>query len=189
MRGTQGRALFLKEFFKNRKMVGSVAPSSRQLAKRMLRRVDIANAKIIVELGPGTGAITKEIISQMGENAKLISIEANGGFSERLAMQFPDGNVEFVHGKAEDIRSILAKRGIRQVDAFVSSLPLSLMSRELKESLMVEMAALSAPSGSYVQYLYSMHGYGLLKRYWKIVNRSIVWMNIPPSVVYTCCLR
>ena len=53
---------FIAHFLKERKMVGAMAPSSKFLAKKMLARIAFDQAKVIVELGPGTGVFTQRII-------------------------------------------------------------------------------------------------------------------------------
>ena len=56
-------------------MVGAVAPSSKFLMKKRLKSVDFSKAKVIVELGPGTGVFTKGILDKMTDDAKLFSFE------------------------------------------------------------------------------------------------------------------
>ena len=78
------KTFFLKNFLKNWKEVGSITPSSRFLTKKMLESIDFSKADTIVELGPGTGVFTKEILIRMKSNAKLIILETNHQFSENL---------------------------------------------------------------------------------------------------------
>ena len=66
---------FLKQFWKEKKMVGAMAPSSRFLAKKMLKNIDFENARILIELGPGNGVFTEKIIEKMHPDAKLLVFE------------------------------------------------------------------------------------------------------------------
>ena len=75
---------FLKQFLKEKKMVGSIRPSSRFLTEKMLENVDFNSAKVIVELGPGTGVFTKKIIEKMAEDAVLLVFELNDNFFNLL---------------------------------------------------------------------------------------------------------
>jgi phospholipid N-methyltransferase len=74
------RIKFFKEALKNLKTLGTVMPSSSFLSKRMLREIDFSQAEVIVELGPGNGAITKYIIEQLSPIARLICFEINNNF-------------------------------------------------------------------------------------------------------------
>src|SRR5205085_6576663 len=57
---------FLRGFFKNPVMVGSVIPSSRVLIEKMLRPVDWENTRLFVEYGPGVGTFTRPILDLLG---------------------------------------------------------------------------------------------------------------------------
>ena len=69
------RINFLKEALKNINTLGTVTPSSRFLSKRMLKEINFLKADVIVELGPGTGAITKYILENLSPKATLICFE------------------------------------------------------------------------------------------------------------------
>ena len=75
---------FLQRFLKEKKSIGAMAPSSKFLATKMLEKVHFKTANIIVELGPGTGIFTEQIISSMCENARLIIIELDEVFYRNL---------------------------------------------------------------------------------------------------------
>ena len=75
---------FISQFFKQKRMVGALAPSSKFLAAKMLNHLPIEKASIIVELGPGTGVFTNKIIKRMAPNAHLIVIELNDIFFENI---------------------------------------------------------------------------------------------------------
>ena len=73
---------FIKQFFKDKKMVGAVSPSTRFLAEKMLENIDFNTSKLIIELGPGTGVFTDEIIKRMASDAVLLTFELNDNFYE-----------------------------------------------------------------------------------------------------------
>ena len=81
---------FIKQFIKNKKMVGAVSPSSRFLGEKMLCNIDFSKEKIIVELGPGTGVFTDMIINRMAPDAKLLVFELNDNFFESLNERISD---------------------------------------------------------------------------------------------------
>ena len=66
---------FFKEAVKNYKTSGTVVPSSKYLANKMLKDIDFSSAKLIVELGPGNGVITHDILKKLSPDATLICFE------------------------------------------------------------------------------------------------------------------
>ncbi|WP_233188626.1 rRNA adenine N-6-methyltransferase family protein [Tenacibaculum sp. SG-28] len=75
---------FFKAALKNYKTSGTLVPSSKFLANRMLAQVDLSKAKVIVELGPGNGAITKKILEKITPSTTLICFEINTVFLKEL---------------------------------------------------------------------------------------------------------
>jgi len=176
---------FFQQFLSDRQ-VGSVMPSSKRLAMKMIRGVNFNDAKVIVELGPGTGAITKYLVNELQSHTKLISIEINETFIEQLNQDYPQENVEFVCDSVENIPQILADRGIEKVDAYVSSLPISLFPKEMISKLTQDMKDSLTDEGVYVQYQYSLHKKKWIESNWSVKNKAITVFNVPPSIVYTC---
>ena len=72
--------LFIRNFFRHPRMLGSIIPSSRFLIKQLLEPIDWDKARVIVEYGPGVGGITAEILRRMRPDARLIAIEMNPDF-------------------------------------------------------------------------------------------------------------
>jgi phospholipid N-methyltransferase len=66
---------FLQAFLKNPTKVGSIAPSSPELAREMLKGVKPDADKVVIELGVGTGAITKFLEELVPDNRSLLGIE------------------------------------------------------------------------------------------------------------------
>ena len=81
-------SLFAK-FLSNPGKVGAFCASSRTLAVEMTRHIGMENAGTVVELGPGTGAITCEIIPRLAENSKFIAVELDEEMAENIRARFP----------------------------------------------------------------------------------------------------
>ena len=79
------RLAFLQGFLQHPREVGSIIPSSRFLERRIVRAADIKDARVIVELGPGTGGTTRALLRVMRPDAKLVAIEINPRFAALLA--------------------------------------------------------------------------------------------------------
>ena len=84
-------------------MVGSVLPSSRFLSKKMLAPISFEQAKVIIELGPGTGVFTKELLGKIKPHTQLIVIELNDAFYKALQEKIKAPNLHLIHGSADQI--------------------------------------------------------------------------------------
>ncbi|MDG1777585.1 MAG: rRNA adenine N-6-methyltransferase family protein [Crocinitomicaceae bacterium] len=175
---------FIKQFFKNKNMVGAITPSSKFLGKKMLSKIDFNSAKIIIELGPGTGVFTDLIIQRMAPDAKLFVFELNDNFYTSLAARITDPRVHVIHDSASNISKQL-KTG-EQADLIVSSLPLTVFSEKLRKSVITESHQILKETGTYVQFQYSLQAKRLLEATYKTVSVSFTLKNIPPAFIYKC---
>lgn len=163
--------------------VGAVAPSGRPLARLLAR--EILPGDSVVELGPGTGTVTREILLRGVRGENLYLVERCAGFAELLGLRFPEARV--IVGDATLPQSGLASiRG--RVDRVVSGLPLVLFSREQKARLLGEAFSLLGRDGAFYQFTYGgrcpldrreLTRQGLSARCIGFVAR-----NMPPAFVY-----
>jgi len=116
---------FFKGFLKNPREVGSVIPSSRFLTRRTLECGGISQARVIVELGPGTGVLTRHALDRMRSDAKLVAIEISADFVDVLRKEFPDPRLYIHHGSATEIEAALEKVGETKADLVMSGIPFS----------------------------------------------------------------
>ena len=175
---------FLSEFFKNRKEVGSVTPSSRFLVKKMLEPIDFESAKHILELGPGNGVITKELLKRAKADAVIYCFEMNPTFCEELKV-LDDKRLIVINDSAEKIGEHLLKYNCTAVDAVVSSLPFKVIPDEVEAVIMDEIVKHLRSGGSFSQYHYSRNG----KKYKELfseVETDFAALNVPPAFVYKC---
>src|ERR1035438_5439637 len=85
-----GRGFFFRESLKSLSVTASLFPSSRFLASALLRPIDFGTARVIVELGIGTGAITNEILRRLRPNAILIGVDLNPAFVSHVQRKVQD---------------------------------------------------------------------------------------------------
>ena len=121
------RPEFFKGFLRNPKEVGSLIPSSRFLTRRVLKCGDAKTARVIIELGPGTGVLTREILEQMPADGTLIAVELLPEFVELLARAYPDPRLTLYNGSSADLEKALAEAGEVRADLVVSGIPFSTM--------------------------------------------------------------
>lgn len=197
--------LFFNESIKSFSTTASVVPSSRYLARAMMRAIDFSRATTIVEVGVGTGAVTRELLSRMRPDARLYALDINPRFIAYVREEFDDERLIPIAGSAEVLGELLASRGVEQADAIVSSLGLSLMTDPQRRRILREMKLRLGPGGvlTQFQYLHARHAprclnfFGMesfceerfLRQHFRRVSMHTVLRNFLPATVYTCSAR
>lgn len=177
---------FLKQFWRDKKMVGSMRPSSRFLADKMLKNIDFKRAKLILELGPGTGVFTKKILEKMPLDARLIVFELNTDFYNLLKNEIQDNRMILIHDSAEKITEHVKNEGFLFADYVISSLPLANFPRKLTENILKESYHILKNQGKYIQFQYSLLSKTKLHSQFQNTHISFTPFNFPPAFVYTC---
>lgn len=113
---------FFKGMMQGPKTVGAIAPTSSITARRMASVVNPHSSLPVLELGPGTGVITKAILARGVKPENLVSIEYSEDFYDHLVQTFP--GVNFIHGDAFDLQKTLGPRADQMFDSVVSAVPL-----------------------------------------------------------------
>lgn len=179
----------IREFFRHPFLTGAIAPSSPRLARAMTDGLGLESAGVVVELGPGTGAITDAIIERLDARARLIVVEVNRALADELAIRYHGLPVEVIHGSAANLRRLVPS----PVDAVVSGLPWSVMPAYQRQRVLNAVAAVLPPAGRFSTFAYlhaawsppAHHLARELDRRFAVVQRSgIVWPNVPPAFVH-----
>jgi phospholipid N-methyltransferase len=126
-------ALFLGCWLKAPHRIGALAPSSRYLAQAMARQVDIRQARLVIELGGGTGSITRALLAAGLAPERLVVVEREERLHRRLVEQFP--GLRVLRGDAAQLVALLRPLGITSASAIVSSLPLLSMPKRLRHRI------------------------------------------------------
>ena len=176
---------FFKGFLKNPREVGSVIPSSRFLTRRTLECGEVRQARVIVELGPGTGVLTRHALERMRSDAKLVAIEISRDFVELLQQEFPDPRLFVHHGSATEIEAALAKIGARQADLVMSGIPFSTLERGVGLATLRAAKRVLAPGGRFVAYQFrsKVRDFGEPVFGTRAETHSGFW-NVPPMKIY-----
>jgi len=177
--------LMVRKLMEQGTNIASFAPSSRFLARMILKGIDYDRAKCIVDLGAGTGPITKELLKRVKPHTKLIVVELDPDFCQRLRARFP--GLDIVEGDAAQIDKLLADRGITEVDTIVSGLPLPSFPEELRTAILRSSAKALGQHGVFRQLTVMPWVYqNLYRRYFSDVKFKLVPLNLPPAGVYMC---
>ncbi|MBT8421385.1 MAG: methyltransferase type 12 [Gammaproteobacteria bacterium] len=179
------RVAFFREFLKQPRQIGSVIPSSRYLERRIIDAAAVASAKTIVELGSGTGGITRAILRAMPARAVLLSIEINPRF-HRIVRHIHDDRLIPHLGSAGDLPEILLHHGLSAPQVIISGIPFSTI-RNHQGVKVCEMVAQSlAPGGHFVAFAYqsSPRVVMLCRPFLGEEKTALELLNIPPARVY-----
>ncbi len=177
-------AIFFARWLKAPQRIGAVAPSSRFLARAMATQVDLRRPEPVIELGGGTGSVTKALLEAGLPIDRLVVVERDVRLYKMLRRRFP--GLRVVRGDARHLVELLRPLGIEAVSAVVSSLPLVAMPKTMRRQIISESFALLGAAGRFIQYTYSLTSplaggeFGLRGR---VAAR--VWLNVPPAAVWS----
>ncbi len=161
-----------------------MAPSSRFLVKKMCDKINFREAKVIIELGPGTGVFTDEILKRAGSETKIFLFELNEAFIDLLKHKFDDDRLIILHRSADEIDNVLAEHGINEVDAILSSLPLAVIPEVVCKAIIEKSHEALKDGGVYVQYQYSLNSKKLIKKWFPKLKLGFTTINFPPAFIY-----
>ncbi len=179
---------FFKGWIDGPKTVGAIIPTSPVTARRMASVIDTASDLPVLELGPGTGAVTKEILRKGVSPDKLVSIEYSPDFFEGLVAAYP--GVRFIHGDAFDLDAALADTGLDRFDSVISAIPLLNFPMERRVAL-IEQLLDRVPAGRPVVQI----SYGAVSpvsaKGTSFAVKPLDWVvrNIPPARLWTYARR
>src|SRR5687767_5511889 len=126
---------FLQAFLKNPLKVGAIAPSSPELAAEMLKGIEPDSENIVLELGVGTGAITKFLRDLLPSRDSYLGLELDEELVKTINEKYPDMNV--LCGNAAEAYSIHKQSGLGKVRYVVCCLPFVSLPKEISESVLV----------------------------------------------------
>lgn len=180
------RIKFFKEALKNLQTLGIVALSSRFLAKKMSRKIDFDNAKVLVELGLGNGAITKFILKKLAPNAKLICFEINDNFYNQL-QELKHPQLIVLKASAENMDFELKKLNYDKACHIISSLPLTIIPEVVSDEILEKSFKTLVKNGTFIQYQYSWSYFKKLKKVFKeSISLKFEPLNLPPAFIDYC---
>lgn len=164
--------------------VGAVAPTSRGVARRIARLAEAEAGHVVAELGPGTGAITRELLAALPADSHLWAFEVYPPFVDELRTVVDDSRLTVMAESAEAIVGLPAREGLPGFDAIVSSLPFSLMGPAKTTEILHAAAQVLRPGGVFVALQYHpWHLAPLLRAEFTVVEREVYPWNIPPAML------
>lgn len=162
--------------------VGSVWPSSAAASKLMATQLP-PDAELIVEIGPGTGAMTPFFL-QARPSARLVLVEINPIFVQTLTQRFGKlPNVTIVEGSAAGLRGILDGLGLGAADAVMSGIPFKSLPTEQSRAILRSAMQILRPDGRFVAIQYTKSRKALFEEQFSRVTWNFELKNLPPVYV------
>ena len=138
--------LFLKRFLSNPFQVASIVPSSKELIRRVSRKLDHSGPRVIAEYGPGEGCHTREIVRRMHPESRLLLFELDADLCVHLQKQFADDKRVSVHNMdCARLPEVLAEKGLTHCDYVVSGIPFSILEKAKKREILTNTHAVLKP--------------------------------------------
>lgn len=174
---------FLKNWAENPLTTGAVAPSGKALARLMASYVDCDRAGKVIELGPGTGVVTKAMLDRNVPADKIVSIEYSENFVRLMRDRFPD--VTIVQGDAYALEPQSDLGTDAPLASIISSLPLFSRSPAERRKLIERALDMLEPGAPFIQFSYALvppvkpdeGDFQIDKTNWVV-------LNVPPARVW-----
>lgn len=177
------RLAFFAGFLRNPQEVGSVIPSSRFLEQRILDAADVSTARLVVELGPGTGGTTRAILRNLPRDSKLLTIDMSPDFID-LLNGIEDSRLINHLGSAEDLGRILKDRNLGAPDVVISGIPFSTMPKQVGQNIVRAIRGNLSDNGRFIAYQFRDEVAKITQPFMGKAESRLELRNIPPMRVY-----
>lgn len=175
-------------------VIGGLLPSSGRLAAQLAAIVpERPDQHTVVELGPGTGPISRAVQERLGGKGTHLALEIDPTMAAHLRGELPV--VDVVEADAAELDQVLVNRGLAYADSIVASLPWSLMTERTQIGILDGVARRLADDGAFTTVAYlntlvqpSARRFRALlhERFDEVLTTSPIWRNVPPAVTYVC---
>ncbi|MEW6709621.1 MAG: ribosomal RNA adenine dimethylase domain-containing protein [Candidatus Riflebacteria bacterium] len=185
---------YVSQFCREPRTIGAIAPSSKQLAARMIEPIDFKRARVIVEYGPGCGVFTRHVLEKIDRDRTIFfGLELNEKMNRLVSEKAPEAVI--YQDSAAAVKKYLRQYGVKHADAIISGLPWASFSESLQDEILSETVSGLKKNGVFTTFAY-LHGLvlpsgkrfrqKLLKYFSKVETSPVVWENLPPALVYWC---
>ena len=178
---------FFWQWLRNPKEIGALFPSSSSLADMMAAQVPISDDGIILELGGGTGVITKALLQAGICPDQLLIMEKNPSMSNMLRQRFPA--LRIIQEDVTRLSRVIRDEGsLHNISTIVSGLPMLLFDSRKQYVILRQAFSLLAFGGAFIQFTYGpippVSRQVLARLGIKATRVAFVWHNRPPAVVW-----
>lgn len=176
-------ALFFGLWLQKPLQIAAITPSSMHFAAAMAELVDLDRPGPVLELGAGTGSLTRGLLNAGCPPERLIAMEREAALAESLRRSLP--GISTIVGDATELAGLMAERGIGRLCAVVSSLPIKWFSLAEQRAVVAPCFDRLGPGGRFLQMTNAISS-PLAAGPLGIAGRRVafVWRNLPPSQIW-----
>lgn len=181
---------FLQAFIKNPLKVGAIAPSSPELAKKMVEEIVPDEDSVVMELGVGTGSFTKLLQKKVPDKKSYLGIELDKELVKSLRKNFPD--MRFMRGNACKAFALHKRSKFGKVEYILSGLPFVSMPKEINDKIFAQIEKFMEQGNCMFRTFQYAHGYYLppaiklrafmCDRYGSSEKSPLIVKNVPPAI-------
>jgi phosphatidylethanolamine/phosphatidyl-N-methylethanolamine N-methyltransferase len=176
---------FLARWLRRPLGIGAALPSGRMVGRAVARRVQLERPGMVLELGGGTGSLTRAMLAGGCPAGRLVVVEREPQLVSILARRFP--GVRIIEGDACALRTLLERQGIGQLATVVSSVPIKWFSRSDQRAVLEQSFDLLGPGGHVLQLTNAMTSPVALDLGFDGAEVERIWLNFPPIQIW--CYR
>ncbi len=181
--------LFLKQWLKNPGRLGTVAPISVKLAREAATMAKLPNNGLVVEIGAGTGRLTRALLKSGISASKLAVVELDAklsGFLNQTLSKFCEGTCppQVINGDAADLADMLPRDWIGHVETVVSSIPLMCLSEQKRLQIVEAAFSVLKPGGKLLHLTYNPKSPIAFSTAYTQTRIFELWVNVPPGFVW-----
>lgn len=188
--GLREHAIVFSRFLRSPRTVGAISASSRALAQSMAAGLDLAAPVNVIELGPGTGALTWAIVDKLGPETRFLAIDIDPEFVREIQKRWP--KIACICASAEQVDAHAAERGMTPVDHIISGLPFISLPLPMTKKILAGIRNALRSGGTFTTFQY-LHGYALPSavRFRRSMTEllgappavTVEMKNVPPALV------
>jgi phosphatidylethanolamine/phosphatidyl-N-methylethanolamine N-methyltransferase len=177
-------SVFVFEAIFRQRQIGAILPSGKPLATSMARWVPRDSDAYALELGPGTGSVTEELLNHGLREDRLVAIEKSPKMADLLRVRYPRALI--ITGDAFNLDETLQQHAphVRNIGVVFCSLPLRNFHAAVADKLAKSIRALLPAGGRLIQYTYRIASTPpRASHHFHRVASDLIWRNVPPARV------
>jgi len=160
---------------------GAILPSGSALGQAMARMV---RGRAIVELGPGSGSITRHLLNGLGPAGHILALELDEGIAAHLQQNLRDPRLTVQVGDASHLEGWLSGMGWDGADSIVSGIPFQALPALTRDEILSSARRSLSPTGRFIAFQYGLRLLPTFRRHFRRVRViGPIWRNLPPAFV------
>lgn len=173
--------LFARRALAAPRRFGAILPSGPALGQAMARMV---RGRTIVELGPGSGSITRHLLNVLDPEGRILALELDEGIAAHLRRNVRDPRLTVQVGDASRLDGWLSGLGWDGADSIVSGIPFQSLPAPARDEILSSARKSLAPSGRFIAFQYGLRLLPTFRRQFRRVRViGPIWRNLPPAYV------